>query len=158
MPLAAGVQIATNIIDEGVRAGLLAAEAGASFVDLNCGCPIHEASRRGLGSILLRRPAKLARLVQGIAERLPIPLTVKIRLGDNKINAQEVRRAGPEGPRSVASAAAAARRHCCPPPPPFAAAPSGGGWHGIPEVSRNTARWAHVSVSTSTSLRFLPGP
>jgi tRNA-dihydrouridine synthase 3 len=32
-----GVQIATNQISEGVRAAALAKEAGASFVDLNCG-------------------------------------------------------------------------------------------------------------------------
>jgi tRNA-dihydrouridine synthase len=32
-----GVQIATNQIGEGVRAGIKAAEAGADFLDLNCG-------------------------------------------------------------------------------------------------------------------------
>lgn len=37
-----GFQFATNVIDEGVRAAELAAEAGASWVDLNCGCPIYE--------------------------------------------------------------------------------------------------------------------
>lgn len=41
---AAGVQIATNVIDEGVRAGEMAAEAGADFLDLNVGKP-------GLGRI-----------------------------------------------------------------------------------------------------------
>ena len=79
-----GVQIATNVIDEGVKAGLMAAEAGADFVDLNCGCPIHEATRRGLGSALLRKPEKLARLVAGIAAQLPIPLTVKVRTGQSE--------------------------------------------------------------------------
>lgn len=63
-----GVQIATNVIDEGVAAGLKAAEAGADFLDLNCGCPIHEATRRGLGAVLLRRPKKLARLVRGCGQ------------------------------------------------------------------------------------------
>lgn len=37
----AGVQIATKQIDEGVAAGLMAAEAGATWLDLNCGCPIY---------------------------------------------------------------------------------------------------------------------
>eukprot|EP00887_Chlorella_sp_A99_P001366 scaffold8.g1366.t1 len=87
-----GVQIATNAIDEGVAAGLRASEAGANFLDLNVGCPIHEASRRGLGAIMLRKPKKLARLVEGMAARLPIPLTVKIRIGENasKVNVHEV--------------------------------------------------------------------
>jgi hypothetical protein len=38
---ASGVQFATKTIDEGVKAARLAAEAGATFVDLNCGCPIY---------------------------------------------------------------------------------------------------------------------
>ena len=39
--LVTGVQIATKQIDEGVAAGQLAAEAGAAWMDLNCGCPIY---------------------------------------------------------------------------------------------------------------------
>ena len=87
-----GVQLATNTVDEGVRAARLAADAGARFVDLNCGCPIYEATRRGLGSALLRSPRKLARLVAGIAEGSPIPLAVKIRLGvtDSTANFEKV--------------------------------------------------------------------
>lgn len=87
-----GVQIATNVIDEGVQAGLMAVEEGADFVDLNCGCPIHEATRRGLGSALLRKPEKLARLVNGIATQLPVPLTVKVRTGltDSDTNVEKV--------------------------------------------------------------------
>jgi tRNA-dihydrouridine synthase 3 len=76
-----GVQIATNQIAEGVNAGRLAFESGADFLDLNCGCPIHETWKRGLGAKLLKKPAKLERLVRGIADGVPLPLTVKIRLG-----------------------------------------------------------------------------
>ena len=36
-----GFQIATNNIGEGVGAGKMALEAGASWLDLNCGCPIY---------------------------------------------------------------------------------------------------------------------
>lgn len=76
-----GAQIAANRPADAIAAGLAAVERGASWVDLNCGCPIHEATRRGLGSALLRSPRKLSRLVAGIAEGSPLPLTVKIRLG-----------------------------------------------------------------------------
>lgn len=53
-------------------------------------CP--EATRRGLGAALLRKPTKLGRLVAGIAEGIPIPLTVKIRSGESasKINVMQV--------------------------------------------------------------------
>ena len=86
------MQIATNQISEGVRAAQLAAEAGADFLDLNCGCPIYEATRRGLGAALLRKPRKLARLVNGIAAQSPLPLSVKVRLGESadKVNFGEV--------------------------------------------------------------------
>lgn len=75
-----GAQIATKTIDEGVAAAEIAAKNGADWVDLNCGCPIHEATRRGLGSALLRKPPKLARLVGGLVDSSPIPVSVKIRL------------------------------------------------------------------------------
>ena len=41
---------------------------------------------------MLRKPAKLARLVAGIAAASPLPLTVKIRTGESekKINAGQV--------------------------------------------------------------------
>ena len=67
----------------GVAACELAAEAGADWVDLNCGCPIYEATRRGLGSALLRKPAKLARLVGGLVDGSPLPVTVKIRMSSS---------------------------------------------------------------------------
>ena len=76
-----GAQIATNIIEEGVRSARMAYEFNADFVDLNCGCPTHEVTKRGLGARLLRKPAKLAKLVEGLANGSPLPLSVKIRLG-----------------------------------------------------------------------------
>ena len=41
--MVSGVQIATKQIDEGIAAGRMAAEAGATWLDLNCGCPIYGA-------------------------------------------------------------------------------------------------------------------
>ncbi|KAF8063726.1 DUS3L [Scenedesmus sp. PABB004] len=66
--------------------GRRAARAGMA------GCPIFEATRRGLGAALLRKPTKLARLVAGIAAGSELPVTVKIRTGesDRKVNAPRV--------------------------------------------------------------------
>lgn len=36
-----GVQVATNNIAEGVKAAAAAQAAGASWIDINCGCPIY---------------------------------------------------------------------------------------------------------------------
>jgi tRNA-dihydrouridine synthase 3 len=51
----AGAQIATKTIDEGVRAGAMAKEAGATWLDLNAACPIYEATKRGCGARLLTK-------------------------------------------------------------------------------------------------------
>src|SRR4051812_6473305 len=37
-----GVQLAAKAIDEGTKAALTAVERGADFIDINCGCPIHD--------------------------------------------------------------------------------------------------------------------
>ena len=47
-----------------------------------------------MGAVLLRKPAKLARLVAGIAEKSALPLSVKIRTGAKGVtetNTVEVR-------------------------------------------------------------------
>ncbi|GAX82719.1 hypothetical protein CEUSTIGMA_g10145.t1 [Chlamydomonas eustigma] len=87
-----GFQIATKTISEGLEAARLARENGARWIDLNCGCPIYEATRRGLGAVLLRKPRSLAKLVHGIAKDSELPLTVKVRLGESekKINVERV--------------------------------------------------------------------
>ena len=87
-----GVQIATNDIEEGLAAAKIVAESGANFIDLNCGCPIYEATRRGLGSHLLRNPARLASLVEGIAGGSSLPVSVKVRLAamGGEVNINEV--------------------------------------------------------------------
>ena len=88
-----GFQIATKSADEAIAAVRLAQEAGVDFVDLNVGCPIFEATRRGLGAELLKRPDALCRLVALTTQEIgDVPFTVKVRLGpsDSKINADRV--------------------------------------------------------------------
>jgi tRNA-dihydrouridine synthase 3 len=87
-----GVQLAAAKADVAIAAGLVAVERGAAFVDLNCGCPIHDVVRRGMGAVLLQRPQHLQRLVQEMVQALPVPVTVKIRLGwkEDDVNASEI--------------------------------------------------------------------
>ena len=112
-----GIQIATKTIDEGVNCVRYIAEmdmeerhhgrGGVDFIDVNCGCPIDEvAKRRGLGSALLRKPAKLERMLRGIVDgveqmametgrTMPV-ITAKVRTspaGDDKVNIDDIARA-----------------------------------------------------------------
>ena len=77
-----GVQLAGNNPDELGWAAGLAEERGASFVDLNLGCPIDRFTRIGLGSSLARQPRRVHRLVDAMKHGVThVPVTVKIRLG-----------------------------------------------------------------------------
>jgi tRNA-dihydrouridine synthase 3 len=72
----------------------LAEERGARFVDLNCGCPIHAVAGRGLGAGLLRKPNRIAALVESMRQSVSIPVTVKLRTGwsADKTNVSEIAR------------------------------------------------------------------
>lgn len=87
-----GVQIAAAKADVAIAAAQTAIERGASFIDLNCGCPIHDVVKRGMGATLMQRPNRLADLVASMVQALPVPVTVKIRAGwsESDVNASEV--------------------------------------------------------------------
>ena len=89
-----GVQLADNKPDSLAEGARLAESRGARFVDLNCGCPIHEITRRGLGASLLRKPARLGRLVAAMAGAVKLPVTVKLRVGwrEDEANVSQVAR------------------------------------------------------------------
>ncbi|MBL9077382.1 MAG: tRNA-dihydrouridine synthase family protein [Planctomycetes bacterium] len=89
-----GAQIAASKPHDAIVAGLAAVERGASWVDLNCGCPIHDIVRRGMGAVLLQKPVQLGKLVAEMVKGIPVPVSVKIRLGwsEDDQNASEVAR------------------------------------------------------------------
>jgi tRNA-dihydrouridine synthase B len=61
-------------------------DAGADFVDLNCGCPERKIVSTGAGAALLNDPDLIARIVEAMVKSVSIPVTVKIRLGVRKEN------------------------------------------------------------------------
>lgn len=72
----------------------IAEEAGADFVDINCGCPAKKVVHGGGGSNLLRDLPQLETILKEVKRAIAIPMTVKIRAGwdDTTINAVEVAR------------------------------------------------------------------
>jgi len=89
-----GAQLADRNAETLAEGARLAESRGSRFVDLNCGCPIDDITRKGLGSSLLRKPARLGRLVEAMVRAVSIPVTVKIRAGwsEKETNAAEVAR------------------------------------------------------------------
>lgn len=99
-----GVQIAARNPQEAAEASKKAEDSGANFVDLNCGCPIHEAVKRGMGARLLQKPEEMAEIVAAMVAAVKIPVTVKVRIGyqEGKINVHETTQAVEEaGAQSV---------------------------------------------------------
>jgi tRNA-dihydrouridine synthase 3 len=90
-----GAQLAEKKLDALAEGARIAASRGARFVDLNCGCPIDQITRHGLGASLLNKPARLGRLVEAMAKAVTVPVTAKVRTGwrEGKENISEVARA-----------------------------------------------------------------
>ncbi|WP_035990462.1 tRNA dihydrouridine synthase DusB [Leptolyngbya sp. KIOST-1] len=67
---------------------------GARTIDINMGCPVNKITKKGGGSSLLRQPEVAAAIVRTVAEAVPVPVTVKTRIGwdDDHINAVEFAR------------------------------------------------------------------
>lgn len=86
-----GVQFAASNPAQAAQAARIARERGADLIDLNAGCPIHEAVKKGLGACLLDRPRSLGALLQHLVQELDCPVTVKVRTGfkESKINVLE---------------------------------------------------------------------
>ncbi|HET98559.1 MAG TPA: tRNA-dihydrouridine synthase family protein [Desulfurivibrio alkaliphilus] len=63
---------------------------GAEAIDLNLGCPAPEIRRLGGGSQLMEEPAAVGRLVREVRRRTGLPLSAKIRLGE-ELDARRLR-------------------------------------------------------------------
>lgn len=63
------------------QAAQIVAEAGASVVDINMGCPVKKIVKTGAGASLLRDLKGVAEVVTAVRLACPVPLTVKIRPG-----------------------------------------------------------------------------
>jgi tRNA-dihydrouridine synthase len=93
------VQVMGNDAELMAEAGAVVAGAGADVVDLNLGCPTHNAARKGVGAALLKQPEKLASLLRAMRRRVPGLLSAKLRAGfdtsdDALTNARLVEDAG----------------------------------------------------------------
>ena len=78
--------------------------AGASLVDINMGCPARRVSGALAGAALMRDLDEAERVIAAVVEAVPVPVTVKMRLGwdETSLNAPELaRRAEQAGARMV---------------------------------------------------------
>lgn len=88
------VQIFGGGIEHLVRAAQWLVDQGYEGVDLNMGCPMAKVNSQGGGARLLCDATNACRLVGSVVEAVPVPVTVKMRLGwdRNSITAPELAR------------------------------------------------------------------
>src|SRR5438045_4746764 len=78
---------------------------GADIVDVNMGCPVPKISKHNAGCSLMREPAHAASVIEAMARKVRIPVTVKMRAGwdEASVNAPDLaRRAQDAGAAAVA--------------------------------------------------------
>ena len=84
-------QIFGNDKDDLLKAALIIEEKmHPDIIDVNMGCPVKKIVSQGSGSALLKDPNKIYEIVKNLVDNLHTPVTVKIRLGYDKINVLEV--------------------------------------------------------------------
>lgn len=71
------------------KAARLSEEAGASFIDINMGCPARKVTSGMSGSALMRDIDKAIQLIVATINSVDVPVTLKMRLGwdNNSLNA-----------------------------------------------------------------------
>ena len=55
--------------------------SGCDIIDINMGCPAPKIVGNGDGSALMKSPALAARIVAAVKQAVPVPVTVKFRMG-----------------------------------------------------------------------------
>ena len=55
--------------------------SGCAVIDINMGCPAPKIVNNGDGSALMRDPALAGRIIEAVKKAVPVPVTVKFRLG-----------------------------------------------------------------------------
>lgn len=86
------VQIFGNEPETMAQAAQFALRYKPEVIDINMGCPAPKISSNGSGAALMRDPILCGRIVSAVSKSVDIPVTVKIRKGedDTHINALQV--------------------------------------------------------------------
>lgn len=78
-----GIQLFGESEEDIINAAHYIKETGASFIDINLGCPVKKVVKKGCGAALMRDPAYLETFLTKINYGIELPLTVKMRTGWN---------------------------------------------------------------------------
>ena len=83
------LQLGGSEPDELAAAARLGADWGYDEINLNCGCPSERVRRGAFGACLMAEPQLVADCVRAMRDAVPVPVTVKHRLGIDAIEAYD---------------------------------------------------------------------
>ncbi len=86
----AAIQIFGHEPDTMARAAVLLQKWRPAYIDLNFGCPMPKLVHNGDGSAVMRDPVLCGQIVRAVARAVDVPVTVKIRKGENEACANAV--------------------------------------------------------------------
>jgi tRNA-dihydrouridine synthase B len=75
------LQLVGHDADRLAEAARRAEGLGPDIIDINAGCPDRKIVQQGAGGALLRKPEKLAAIVEKVVKAVGVPVSVKLRLG-----------------------------------------------------------------------------
>ncbi|MBI2119975.1 MAG: tRNA-dihydrouridine synthase [Elusimicrobia bacterium] len=67
-------------------AEIILSRAPITFLDINAACPARKVYKKGAGACFFNDPAPLVRVIERLSSYLPIPVTVKMRVGLNQVD------------------------------------------------------------------------
>lgn len=76
-----GIQLFGEDAKAMATAAEVAMKSQPKFIDINMGCPVKKVVNKGGGSALLKEVDKLGAFFSEIKKSIPVPLTIKIRMG-----------------------------------------------------------------------------
>ena len=79
------LQLGGSEPEELVHGARLGARYGYDEINLNIGCPSERVQRGAFGACLMAEPELVARCVRAIRDAVPLPVTVKHRIGIDKV-------------------------------------------------------------------------
>ena len=81
------LQLGGSEPDDLVHGARLGARYGYDEINLNIGCPSERVQRGAFGACLMAEPELVARCVRAIRDAVPLPVTVKHRIGIDQVEA-----------------------------------------------------------------------
>ncbi len=67
-------------------ANMMMERVNIQLLDINAACPARKVIKKGAGSCFFREPERLFKIIEYLAAKLPVPITVKLRVGLNQVD------------------------------------------------------------------------